>query len=58
MAKTEKELRELKAKTGDFSKELRELTDEELDQVAGGIQHQKCDNGCLFNPLKIGCVCP
>ena len=36
MAKTEKELQELKEKVEEVNKELRELTDEELEQVADG----------------------
>ena len=36
MAKTEKELQELKARFEELNKELKELTDEEFQQVAGG----------------------
>ena len=34
--KTEKELQELKEKAEDTNKEPKQLTDEELEQVAGG----------------------
>ena len=37
MAKTEKELQELKVKVEELNKELRELSEEELDKVAGGV---------------------
>lgn len=36
MAKAEKELQELQDKNGKVSREINELTDEELNQVAGG----------------------
>ena len=36
MAKTEKELQELKEKVEDLGKELNELSEEELQLVAGG----------------------
>lgn len=37
MAKTEKELDELKKKVEDLNTELKELSDDELSLVAGGI---------------------
>ena len=36
MKTPEKDLQEQKKKVGDFSKELKEFSDEELDNVAGG----------------------
>lgn len=37
MAKSEKELAELREKIGQLDRELQELTDEELRQVSGGF---------------------
>ena len=39
MAKTEKELQELKAKWEEINRELGELSEEELRQVAGGVEN-------------------
>ena len=37
MAKTEEELQELKEKVEELSKELKTLSEEELQKVAGGL---------------------
>ena len=37
MAKTEKELQELKEKFEELNKEFKELSDEEIEQVSGGV---------------------
>lgn len=37
MAKTEKELKELKEKVEELNSELKELTEEELSRVSGGL---------------------
>ena len=37
MAKTKKELEEIKAKIDSLKETIRELSEEELDQVAGGV---------------------
>lgn len=41
MAKTEEELKELKEKLEDINKELKELTEKELEQVAGGTTDKR-----------------
>ena len=58
MAKTEKDLQEQKKKVEDFSKELKEYSDEELDRVAGGKpDHNACPLNCSFSVLHNRCVC-
>ena len=58
MKKHEKDLQEQKKKVEDFSKELKEFSDEELDQVAGGITvGVTCPDGCLFNSILHRCIC-
>jgi len=42
MAKSEKELQELKEKAEGLSKELNSLTEEELSEVAGGTKASFC----------------
>ena len=41
MVKTQEELNALKEEVETVSKKLHELTEEELEQVAGGIDYQK-----------------
>ena len=40
MAKTERELSELKEMVEELKKELKELSEDELEQVSGGRVHQ------------------
>ena len=41
MAKTQEELNAMKEEVETVSRKLHELTEEELEQVAGGIDYQK-----------------
>ena len=54
----EKELQELKGKVEEFGKELKYLSDEELDQVAGGRQPaHSCVGSCEYERLSNKCKC-
>ena len=57
MKKHEKDLQEQKKKVEDFSKELKEFSDEELDQVAGGILTISCSMNCIYDKLHNKCDC-
>ena len=57
MKKHEKELQEQKKKVEDFSKELKEFSDEELDEVAGGFAPVTCPVTCTFDRLRNKCYC-
>ena len=56
MKKPEKELREQKKKVEDFSKELKEYSDEELDNVAGGFIKGICSIGYRYEAVPNRCV--
>lgn len=59
VAKKEKERQEQKKKVEDFGKELKEFSDEQLDQVAGGSLSSTylCAMANCTYDLLTGCVC-
>ena len=58
MAKTEKKLQDMKDKVEELNKELKELSDEELDQVAGGLSTPgNCPMRCSRFKLTNLCYC-
>lgn len=52
MPKTEEELKALKEKVAALESELSELSEEELEKVAGGLPLPKFGNGILSSELK------
>ena len=49
--------RELKAAVGNLSDELKMLSDEDLDQIAGGTITVMCSSECVYNVLRNRCDC-
>lgn len=58
MAKTENKSQETKEQIEELNKELQNLSDEKLDEVAGGYSVRGCPDKCSFNVLIGRCVCP
>ena len=52
--KTKKELNEIKEEIETLSRKLRELTDEELEQVTGGCLYKEYVCGQDFIPIILG----
>ena len=54
----ENQLQGVNSAAKDLGAELRELSDEELDKVAGGKpDHNACPLNCSFSILKNRCIC-